>query len=255
MRKHNVLRSHRRQTAGLVTRQERPRIYRLSPRESGYQIPGPGCMLSDALLPDSRRGGYGMGMPELSQVWTREMVLALPDDGNRYELLGGELLVTPAPRPRHQLVVGALSNASVRMCARRASGTPWRRPADLSLGGEQLVQPDVFVVAREGRRVPEQWSDVPSPLLVVEVLSPSTASMIARSSVGGSNAPESRSTGSLIRMPVRSSGGGPRISGRRSWTRCSSGSPTAPANRSRLTSCSCSTACSVPHDPGRAGPY
>src|SRR3972149_6826610 len=43
-----------------------------------------------------------MGMPGTTTPpsWTREMVLALPDDGNRYELFDGELLVTPAPRAR-----------------------------------------------------------------------------------------------------------------------------------------------------------
>lgn len=49
-----------------------------------------------------------MGMPSSAVPWTREMVLALPDDGNRYELLDGELLVTPAPRPSHQFAVAAL---------------------------------------------------------------------------------------------------------------------------------------------------
>lgn len=37
-----------------------------------------------------------MGMPELSRSWTREMVLALPDHGNRYELFHGELLGNPS---------------------------------------------------------------------------------------------------------------------------------------------------------------
>ncbi len=44
-----------------------------------------------------------MVMPDAAGRWTREMVLALPDDGNRYELFDGELLVTPAtgaPQPR-----------------------------------------------------------------------------------------------------------------------------------------------------------
>jgi len=39
-----------------------------------------------------------MGMPDVLRSWTREEVLALPDDGNRYELIEGELLVSPSPR-------------------------------------------------------------------------------------------------------------------------------------------------------------
>ncbi|MSR01550.1 MAG: hypothetical protein EXR94_02235 [Gemmatimonadetes bacterium] len=49
-----------------------------------------------------------MGMPNLAKTWTREQVLALPDDGNRYELVDGELLVSPAPRWVHQTGVKRL---------------------------------------------------------------------------------------------------------------------------------------------------
>ena len=48
-----------------------------------------------------------MGMPA-SLYYSAEMVRALPDDGQRYEVVHGELFVTPAPRPLHQLVVKRL---------------------------------------------------------------------------------------------------------------------------------------------------
>ncbi len=51
-----------------------------------------------------------MGMPQTVRHWTREEVLALPDDGNRYELIDGELLVSPSPRAIHQRAVIALYN-------------------------------------------------------------------------------------------------------------------------------------------------
>lgn len=58
---------------------------------------------ADAPLLPPRRRAYRMGMPSLDQLWTRAQVLALPDDGQRYELVDGELLVevwTPeADRP------------------------------------------------------------------------------------------------------------------------------------------------------------
>ena len=53
-----------------------------------------------------------MGMPDLLDSWTRDQVLALPDDGNGYELVDGILLVTPTPRALHQIAVWALSRAS-----------------------------------------------------------------------------------------------------------------------------------------------
>ena len=50
----------------------------------------------------------GMAAPV---YYTADMVRAMPDDGNRYEVVYGELLVTPAPRPWHQIVVQRLSLA------------------------------------------------------------------------------------------------------------------------------------------------
>ena len=116
-----------------------------------------------------------MGMPELVQRWTREMVLALPEDGNRYELLDGELLVSPSPRSAHQdTVVAPLRRLLPYVDAHRL-GHPQISPADLQLTPEELAQPDLFVVPLvEGRR-PKNWEEYGIPLLVVEVLSPSTA--------------------------------------------------------------------------------
>lgn len=49
-----------------------------------------------------------MGMPATHTDWTVDMVDALPDDGQRYEIIDGELFVTPAPAEGHQLIVGVL---------------------------------------------------------------------------------------------------------------------------------------------------
>ena len=43
-----------------------------------------------------------MAMPATIRRWTKELVQSLPNDGNRYEVVAGELLVTPAPLVRHQ---------------------------------------------------------------------------------------------------------------------------------------------------------
>ena len=115
-----------------------------------------------------------MGMPDTAIKWTREMVLALPDDGKRYELFDGELLVSPAPNLVHQLALARLYDALAPFVrAHRLGETLWS-PADLSLGGDELAQPDLFVLPflPPDRR---DWSAYPNPILVVEVLSPSTA--------------------------------------------------------------------------------
>jgi Uma2 family endonuclease len=116
-----------------------------------------------------------MGMPELFSSWTRETVLALPADGNRYELFGGELLVSSAPVPTHQLLVHGLYDVINAFVAREGLGRALMSPADISLDGKQLAQPDLFVVPGLHGPAPRSWADVPRPILVVEVLSPSTA--------------------------------------------------------------------------------
>jgi Uma2 family endonuclease len=106
--------------------------------------------------------------------WTADMVRALPDDGNRYEVVYGELLVTPAPRPWHQFVVHRLSVALELYVRDEPVGVVLTAPADISWGREDvLVQPDVFVVRTEEARTLE-WSRMRGLLLAVEVLSPSS---------------------------------------------------------------------------------
>lgn len=115
-----------------------------------------------------------MGMPSTAPLpWTRDLVLALPDDGNRYELFDGELLVTPAPALSHQLAVSLFYDLIAPYATGHRIGQSLTSPADLHLGGEQLSQPDLFVLPA----IPNDrtWDSAPSPVLIVEILSPSTA--------------------------------------------------------------------------------
>jgi Uma2 family endonuclease len=114
-----------------------------------------------------------MGMPDTTGRWTREMVLALPDDGNRYELFDGELLVTPAPSGLHQLAISLLWEALFPFVRQHGLGRVFTSPADLHLDGGQLAQPDLFVVP--GVPADRAWASFPNPILVIEILSPGTA--------------------------------------------------------------------------------
>jgi Uma2 family endonuclease len=107
---------------------------------------------------------------KLDRVWTREEVLALPDDGNRYELVDGILLVSPSPRYLHQRAVGVLFRHLDAYLVAHPFGTAMTSPADLDLRTSQVMQPDVFVLDGVGDR---EWKTVGVPLLVAEVLSPS----------------------------------------------------------------------------------
>lgn len=116
-----------------------------------------------------------MGMPETLERWTAAQVRELPDDGNRYEVVDGELLVTPAPTWNHQDAVVELLVALRAYCKSLGLGHAVVSPADVELDPATLVQPDVFVVPLNQGRRPKNWEDIQGLLLVVEVLSPSTA--------------------------------------------------------------------------------
>jgi len=106
--------------------------------------------------------------------YTAEMVRALPDDGQRYELVWGELLVSPSPRGRHQRVVGRLFLKIAPYCSAIGTCEAWLSPADISWGDDTLVQPDIFVVPTHESEAGD-WTAMQHLMLVVEVLSPSTA--------------------------------------------------------------------------------
>ena len=116
-----------------------------------------------------------MGMPASSMRWTREMLRALPDDGKRYEIVRGELLVTPSPSWTHQRAVLAMLTAINTHLGRQRVAEVMMSPADVELEEDSIVQPDLFVFPRSGGPMPRQWADVGRLLLAVEVLSPSTA--------------------------------------------------------------------------------
>ncbi len=113
----------------------------------------------------------GMAAPT---YWTADMVRALPEDGNRYEVVYGELLVTPAPRPWHEVLVERLMFELGHYLRREPVGIVLGSRADISWGEDSLVQPDVFVVPIHQART-LQWARFKDLLLVAEVLSPSSA--------------------------------------------------------------------------------
>lgn len=116
-----------------------------------------------------------MGMPELLHAWTPDEVRALPDDGRRYEVVRGELLVTPAPSFSHQDAAFRLARLLHEYAERTGVGYALLSPADIEPEAGALVQPDVFVgPLTEGRR-PRSWADFEHLLLAVEIISPSTA--------------------------------------------------------------------------------
>lgn len=112
-----------------------------------------------------------MAMPDVQRRYTVAEVLAFPEDGKRYELIGGELIVSPAPAPRHQVLVGRLCAILRRYLSELGrADTLFAVPADISWDDETLVQPDLLVVPPE--EVSNSWTTYQTLLLAVEVLSP-----------------------------------------------------------------------------------
>ena len=115
-----------------------------------------------------------MGMPQAARRYTVDEVLAFPSDGNRYELVHGELLVTPAPQMLHQLTLSRLFAALSRYLADHDDVEVLVSPADIQWPEEVLVQPDLFVVP-VAELTAQNWSSIRTLLLAVEVVSPGSA--------------------------------------------------------------------------------
>jgi Uma2 family endonuclease len=100
---------------------------------------------------------------------TRQDLRDVPDDGHRYELLDGLLLVSPSPRRLHQRAVTRLGLLLGNACP--ADLELLLAPFDVVLADDTVLQPDLVVTARSDLD-PDPVPPVPE--LVVEVLSPST---------------------------------------------------------------------------------
>lgn len=116
-----------------------------------------------------------MFMPAIKGRWTYADLLELPDDGNRYEIIDGELFVTPAPAWRHQDAVVRLHRILTDYLVGQRVGYAYAAPADVVFSPQRAVQPDVFVVPLVNGKRPTHFDEVRRLLLASEVLSPTSA--------------------------------------------------------------------------------
>ena len=110
----------------------------------------------------------------LSQI-TWHDVQQMPDDGNRYEAIAGELHVTPAPSVRHQQVSKRLERALYEIAEDTGAGEVLHAPVgvEFSSTGEG-VQPDIVVIAAARRGIIDEDWIRGAPDIVIEILSPGT---------------------------------------------------------------------------------
>jgi Uma2 family endonuclease len=97
-------------------------------------------------------------------------VHSLRDDGNKYELVRGDLFITPPPSDGHETILARLSRILDPFVAEHRLGMLYHPRAVLRFDGSE-VEPDLM-----GRRPNPagHWETAPTPILVVEVLSDST---------------------------------------------------------------------------------
>lgn len=98
---------------------------------------------------------------------------AFPEDNLRRELIDGELIVTPSPRPRHQAVLTELLFQLV-LWVKRHGGRVFPAPLDVKFSDDTVLEPDVLLLRAEHLdRIGELYVSA-GPDLAVEVSSPST---------------------------------------------------------------------------------
>jgi Uma2 family endonuclease len=96
----------------------------------------------------------------------------MPDDGKRYELVNGEVFVTPSPNVKHQRILGRLHLSIGNHVEKHKLGSVFVAPLDVVFGEKTALQPDIIFVSsgRHGIVGPEYI--IGAPDLVVEILSP-----------------------------------------------------------------------------------
>jgi Uma2 family endonuclease len=114
-----------------------------------------------------------MAMSNTIQPWTLAELHRLPDDGNRYELVRGELFVTPPPSVEHQEIVDALADLLRPYVARHGLGRLQFPRSVVRIGSHTEVEPDLMV-RPVPPMLPASWEAMPRPILVVEVMSSTT---------------------------------------------------------------------------------
>ena len=109
------------------------------------------------------------------QQWTYAEYARLPDDGNRYEVIAGELVVSPSPRPKHQRASVRLSFALEGFTQTSGLGEIYAAPTDVLLSDGDYLVPDLVFVRRERAGIISERAIESAPDLVIEIISPSTA--------------------------------------------------------------------------------
>ncbi len=106
---------------------------------------------------------------------TYDDLARMPDDGNRYEIIGGVLCVSPSPTEVHQALSFRLTLLVGNFVTAERLGKVYAAPFDARLSEQDVVQPDLIFVSRSRLSIISPTCIEGAPDLLVEILSPSTA--------------------------------------------------------------------------------
>jgi Uma2 family endonuclease len=116
-----------------------------------------------------------MHIPEGKIILTYEDYVLLPNDGKRYEILEGELSVTPTPSTKHQTASVNLLVLLSRYIKERDLGKLFHAPIDVILESTSVLQPDLLFVSKTRQHIIAERAIEGAPDLVIEILSPTTS--------------------------------------------------------------------------------
>lgn len=102
--------------------------------------------------------------------YTYEDYQKTPDD-KRYELIDGELLMTPSPVPRHQRISGKLEFKLREFITKNKIGEIFYAPCDVYLDNENVVQPDILFISKDRLDIIGEKNIQGVPNLVIEIIS------------------------------------------------------------------------------------
>ncbi|MEK9135534.1 MAG: Uma2 family endonuclease [Bacteroidota bacterium] len=116
-------------------------------------------------------------MQEQSILTTYDDYRLLPNDGNRYEIMDGELYMTPAPSTEHQEVSLHLERTLLDYLEKSHWGKLYHAPVDVVLSMTDVVQPDIVLISKERSAIITRKNIVAAPDIVIEIISETTEKM------------------------------------------------------------------------------
>ncbi len=108
------------------------------------------------------------------EVFTYQDYIHFPDNGKRYQIIHGEVYMTPAPVPYHQRIIIKLSEILDEFVVKNNLGVVFIAPCDILLSDEDIVQPDIFFISNENLDIIKEKYIEGVPDLAVEIISPYT---------------------------------------------------------------------------------